>query len=168
MAPPMSRTTGLAATSVANVLPNSMTVLMRPKTWLVNCTTLTIANALPSPTIHRLMVSPCSVTHENAFPAYSTALPKPSVNFWAIRSMVPSCCHCWNRSASSETLPLSRSSALPALMLPSVLMPTMVARALLATPVTVDHRPRMVVACFSMPPEKRSSIRAIMASLNFS
>ena len=53
-------------------------------------------------------------------------------------------------------------------MLPSEVMPTMFARADLVTPVTVLQRPFMVVACFSMPPAKRSCIRAIMASLNFS
>ena len=56
----------------------------------------------------------------------------------------------------------------PARMLPSVDIPTTLARPDLVTPVTVDHRPFMVVACFSMPPANRSSIRAMSASLNFS
>ena len=56
----------------------------------------------------------------------------------------------------------------PARMLPSLVMPTISARADLVTPVTVDHRPFMVPACFSMPPANLSSIREISAWLNFS
>ena len=77
MAATIARTTGFAATMVPTVVANSFTVLMAFMTPLANCATFTRARAVPSPTTHRLIVSPWSSTHWKALPAISPALASP-------------------------------------------------------------------------------------------
>ena len=109
-------------------------------------------------------VSKCLITQSTTEEIFSNA----ALNFAEIASMVPSCCHLVKVSEKSLTFSRKLSNRLPAFTVPSFCMPRMFANAFFVTPVTVENMPRRVVACFSMPPENLSSMRASIASLNFS